>query len=121
MILDKELMMSNKQALTTAASSTDVIDLGAAGDAYSSLWLVVNIDTAITGTLGIALETDSDVGFATANVTLVSLAAANARPAGNVYKARLPLGCKRFLRMAYTGTVSAGVVSAFLVQDVKSA
>lgn len=118
MILDKELMMSTKQALTAAAMSENVIDQGAAGDAYDALWLVLDVTTAITGTLSLALETDSNTNFSTAKEVLVSLAAVNARPVGNVYKGRLPKGCKRYLRMSYDGTVSAGAVSAYLVRDV---
>lgn len=117
MILDKELIFSNKQALTAAGASTDVVDQGAAGDAYDALWLVVNVTTAITGNLGFDLETDDNSSFTSAK-KLLSIAAADRTAIENIFKGRLPKGCERYLRILYTGTVSAGNMSAFLVKDL---
>jgi len=117
MILDKELIFSNKQALTAAGASTDVVDQGAAGDSYNALWLVVNVTTAITGTLGFDLECDDNSDFSSAK-KLLSIAAAERTVTGNIFKGRLPKGCERYLRILYTGTVSAGNMTAFLTKDV---
>ena len=47
MIIDAELMFSNKQAVTATAASTNEIDLGAAGDAIGQeLTIHVIVDTA---------------------------------------------------------------------------
>lgn len=118
MIIDKELMFSNAQALTAAAVSTNVVDQGAAGDAYAALWLVVNNSAAITGTLGFELQTSADEAF-TSPITLMSIAAAARSAAGNIFKGRIPVGAKKYLRLNYTGAPTAGSVSAFLVKDAR--
>lgn len=117
MILDKELIFADKQSVTAAGASTNVVDQGAAGDSYNALWLIVNVTTATTGTLGFDLETDDNSEFSGA-VKLLSVGAANRTAAGNIFKGRLPKGCKRYLRIAWTGTVSAGNMTAFLTKDV---
>ena len=62
MILDKELIFSEGQSLSAAGPSTNVVDQGAAGDAYVALWLVVNA-ADVAETLGFDLETDSAEAF----------------------------------------------------------
>ena len=72
MILDKELVFADKQSVTAAGASTNIVDQGAAGDSYDALWLVVNVTTATTGTLGFDLETDDNSEFSGA-VKLLSV------------------------------------------------
>ena len=117
MILDKELIFADKQPVTAAGASTNVVDQGAAGDSYDALWLVVSVTTATTGTLGFDLETDDNSDFSSAT-KLLSIAAANRTVTGNIFKGRLPKGCERYLRILWTGTVSAGNMTAFLTKDV---
>lgn len=117
MILDKELIFAKEQELAAAGASTNIVDQNESGDAYDALWLVANVDSAITGTLGLDIETDSAANFSTA-VALVSIAAVDARAAGNIIKMKLPRGTQRFIRVKWTGTVSDGKVSAFLVRDI---
>ena len=117
MILDKELVFADKQSVTAAGASTNVVDQGAAGDSYNALWLIVNVTTATTGTLGFDLETDDNSEFSGAT-KLLSIAAANRTVTGNIFKGRLPKGCERYLRILWSGTVSAGNMTAFLVKDV---
>ena len=117
MILDKELIFADKQSVTAAGASTNIVDQGAAGDSYDALWLVVNVTTATTGTLGFDLETDDNSEFSGAT-KLLSIAAANRTVTGNIFKGRLPKGCERYLRILWSGTVSAGNMTAFLVKDV---
>lgn len=117
MILDNELILANRQELAAAAASSNVVDQGNAGVAYDALWLVADVNSVVTGTLGIEIQTDTDSDFSTA-VTLASIAAVDARPAGNIIKMKLPRGTQRYVRVKWVGTVSAGTVSAFLVRDV---
>jgi hypothetical protein len=117
MILDKELIFADKQSVTAAGASTNIIDLGAAGDSYYALWLMVTVTTAITGNLGFDLETDDNSDFNSAK-KLLSIAAADRAATGNIFKGRLPKGCERYLRILWTGTVSAGNMTAFLAKDV---
>ncbi|MEG1825114.1 MAG: hypothetical protein RRY12_10780 [Cloacibacillus sp.] len=117
MILDKENMFSNEQTLSAAAVSTNVVDLGVAGDAYVAPWLVVNIAAALTGTLGFELQTSDTENF-TATTVLASVAAAARSGTGRVAAMRIPKGAKRYLRVEYKGTVSAGKVTSFLAQDI---
>ena len=117
MILDKELIFADKQSIAAAGASTNVVDQGAAGDSYNALWLIVNVTTATTGTLGFDLETDDNSDFTSAT-KLLSIAAANRTATGNIFKGRLPKGCERYLRILWSGTVSAGNMTAFLVKDV---
>lgn len=129
MIVDKNLMVSNAQAVTSSAASTDYIDQGAAGDAFGNeLYLVVQVDTAATAsgaaTVNFQLESDSDSGFATAKVVNFDSGAiaktaltAGAEPV----KVKLPVGLKRYIRVYYTvgtGPLTAGKFNAFLVNAV---
>ena len=117
MILDKELIFADKQSIAAAGASTNIVDQGAAGDSYDALWLVVNVTTATTGTLGFDLETDDNSDFSSAT-KLLSIAAANRAATGNIFKGRLPKGCERYLRVLWTGSVTAGNMTAFLTKDV---
>jgi hypothetical protein len=117
MILDKELIFADKQSVTAAGASSNIVDQGAAGDSYDALWLVVNVATAITGNLGFDLETDDNSEFSGAT-KLLSIAAADRTVTGNIFKGRLPKGCERYLRILWSGTVSAGNMTAFLAKDV---
>jgi len=129
MILDKELIFSDAQAETTIAvhESDNIIDLTNAGDAIDSLWLVVAVQTTVTSdgnaTVAFALQTDSAVNFATADTLLSTAALAKtALTAGTqVIRTRIPMGCKRYLRVLYTiGTaaLTAGKFDAYLVSGI---
>lgn len=117
MILDKQLFFSDKQTLTAVAVSTNVVDQGAAGDAYDALWFVLNVTTAITGTLGFELQTSTDEAF-TSPIKLCTLAAAAHGSTGNVIITRVPKGAKKYLRVNYIGAPTAGAVTAFLAKDI---
>jgi len=129
MILDKQLQLSAAQAVTSSAASQNIIDLGAAGDAYGNeLFLVVQVRqaAAATGaaTVNFQLQTDSASSFSSP-VTLYDSGAIaktaltlNAEPV----KVRIPPGAKRYLRLYYnvdTGPLTAGKFDAFLAPDVK--
>ena len=51
MILDKELIFSTAQEVKSGTTdSTNIVDMGAGGDAYEALWFVVQVDTAAAAT-----------------------------------------------------------------------
>lgn len=119
MLLDETLVFSEEQAITEEAPSTNVVDQGAAGDAYNALWVVVNVKEDFAGAtfLDVDVETSEDSSFADAKVLASVQAPAAALKAGeNIVALRLPAGCKRFIRLNYVpeGSVSAGKVKAFL-------
>ena len=131
MILDAQLEFSSAQAITAAAGSTNTVDLSAVRDigTGADLYLVVNVTTAFTdtgsnSTLTVAIEGDSTTSFTPDGTedqfTIPALAAA-----GAVYISKLNPGSAplqyRYIRLKYTpnnGDLSAGAVSAHLVNDV---
>lgn len=126
MIMDKELVFSSQQAVTTDGVSDDVIDTVVAGRAFEELFLEVVVDVAFDtteedGTLDITLQTDDAEAFGTA-VTLLTIAqqAEAALTAGKVvFRGRIPAGAKRYLRMNYevgAHAFTTGKISAHLVQ-----
>ncbi|MDR1242319.1 MAG: hypothetical protein LBM00_06020 [Deltaproteobacteria bacterium] len=130
MILDHENMFSRGQAFTATAGSTNSVDLGP-GDAGPAerLSLFVNVDTAFTGAGTIAVEAHTAEaaaadGTLTSPETLAIFPLANAAltAGGKVLAARLPHGCKRYLRLKYTvsGTLAGGSLTAGLAWDVES-
>lgn len=129
MIMDAYLLMSDSQNLTAVASataSTSYIDTVAAGDDYAGAWYVMNVETALTSattsnTLTFALQSDSTTAFSTATTHISSGALGSATMvAGYTFKARIPTGLKRYVRVLMTpvSTVSTGIVSNFIVKDV---
>lgn len=119
MLLDETLVFSEEQAITAEAPSTNVVDQGAAGDAYNALWVVVNVKEDFAGAdfLDVDVETAEDSSFADAKVLASVQAPAAALKAGeNIMALRLPAGCERFIRLNYvpTGTPTKGKVKAFL-------
>lgn len=121
MLLDNTLVLSEKQAVTASAASTNYIDQAAAGDAYGALWLVVKVDTtfATLTSLTIGIQT-ADASTFSSPVTLASsgaVAAASLTADSIVCCMRLPVGCKRYVRVYYTvggSNATAGKVNAFL-------
>ena len=120
MLMDNTLVFSDGQKITATAASTNKVDQLAAGDAFAALWLVVDVKEAFDKltSLGIAVETDDDATFGSKKVlATVTAALADLTADANVVKMRLPLGCKRYIRLNYTvtGTApTAGSVKAFL-------
>jgi hypothetical protein len=133
MLFDREALLSDGQAVTVTANSTNIYDAGAARDllAGEALTLVVQVSTAFTAggaaTLVVALETDDNVSFSSATTLFTSPAipvaalTAGARPV----QIRVPRGAERYLRLVYTvatgpmltGAVIAGLVLAGTLED----
>ncbi|MDR2946435.1 MAG: hypothetical protein LBV79_06795 [Candidatus Adiutrix sp.] len=132
MILDKENLFSHGQAVTAAAPSKNIVDLGA-GDAGPSerLSLFVNAGTAFTGggTLTVELMTAAEMlpdGTAMKDPAAVaSYAVTNAQllAGGKLAAARLPHGMRRYAALNYKvdGSLAAGTITAGLVLDVQAA
>lgn len=110
--------------------STNVIDLGSAGDAGEELYLLCQVKTTFDSveedaTLVVKLYTDSDVAFGTKVLLLETAAIAEATLVAGyrIIAVRLPKGCKRYLRMEYTTAVhafTAGALEAMLVPNVEN-
>ncbi|MCP4372968.1 MAG: hypothetical protein GY797_33405 [Deltaproteobacteria bacterium] len=127
MLKDKNTMMSDDQAVTATAASTDYIDALSAGNALGKqLWLDVRVKTSFTAggsaTMTIALQTDDNSSFSSATTlwSVVTVAVASL-VAGLKYRIPIPFGAERYLRMNYTvatGPMTAGAIDAAIVHDI---
>ncbi len=125
MILDKALQLSNEQAVTASAASTNYIDQKTGGDAYEPAWVVATVTTdfATLTSLTIDIQTADASTFASP-ITLLSSGAipvADLKAGEEVFKARLPLGTHRYVRAYYTVTGSnatTGKISLNMTKDV---
>jgi hypothetical protein len=130
--MDRELIFSTAQEVTSAdADSTNIVDLGAGGDAYEALWFVVQVDTAATATscsnpkLNIKLQT-SDNGTDYTSLYETGPLEQASLTAGTEYKIRIPVGMQRYLKVVYDVTAdsgtsfSTGKYTAFLTPDVQT-
>lgn len=134
MILDKQLMFSDAQAVTAAAASTNVVDIGSAKDigVGDALFLVVLCTVAMTdgssdSTLAVTLRTDDALSgtaleSATTLATIGTFAAVAAAGTRLIYRLPPGLAYQRYLDVYYTpanGNLTTGTFSAFLVSDVQ--
>jgi len=128
MILDKALQLSDAQAVTVTAPSTNVIDMGVLGDAIDrELYLVIRVNTTCTAagaaTVVFDLETDSAVGFGASPSDLwaiTAVAKATLVAGYEVARLRIPAGADRYIRLNYTvatGPLTAGAFDAHLVMQ----
>lgn len=124
MLLDQNAVLSEEQAISATAPSTQTMDLTAAGNAVpGSLFFVARVAAAFTGegTLKIALQTAADSSF-TNPVELVG-ATYGASLLGTkdqtLCAVPLPSGVKRYVRAYYTvSNVSGGKISCFITDGV---
>ena len=123
MLLDKNVMFSDAQALRATGASTNTVDLKAAGDAaLGRLVVLAHADTAFAGATQIvcALQTSDKSDFSSGVVTLASSTLSATQLADtqkNLFALGIAAGMKRYLRMYYTvtGTITAGAISCCLV------
>ncbi len=126
MILDKENLFSDDQAITASAASTNVVDLGVSRDIGKGVpvpvLIQVTADFATLTSLTAEIETSDSEDFSSSD----TLATSGAIPAADLVAGYqfpmqyMPLGTKRYVRVNYTvagtnasaGTVTAGVVAA---------
>lgn len=131
MILDNQGLLSDKQAITSTAASTNYIDLGPIDSSTTRemgygvpLDLLVLVNTAFTATgaatLTITLEVDDNTSFSSATTVWSSGAIAKASLVSG-YQIPLqyvPKGVnERYMRFNYTvatGPMTAGTITAAL-------
>ena len=125
MLLDQNTILSDAQAITTTAASTNTVDLTAAGNVVAGgLFAVCRTDEAFAGATGvqISLQTSDTSAFSSVTTLLsATFAAADLAAANKMLMAMaLPFGLKRYVRAYYTvtGTATAGKLSFFLTDAV---
>jgi hypothetical protein len=129
MIIDKFLQVSNAQAVTTSAASTDVIDAGATKNASigrdlgsdADLYMVFTVGEAVTAsgaaTVTFALQDSAD-NSSFADVIVSAAIGKATLVAGAQVVLALPPGMRRYIRANYTvatGPLTAGKFSAQVV------
>lgn len=131
MLIDTLNEFSDAQAITATAASTNVIDLGAAGDAigrelYLHVLVTADFDSgADDGTLTVALQTDTVEAFSSPTTLFTTAAVLEAAMVAGYWiaRVRVPAGNEGFLRAYYTvagsGDFTAGAVDAFLSPSVQ--
>jgi len=131
MILDQQLLLSDKQALTTTAFSTNTIDLTNARDlgiGDNDLELVIMVNTAMTGgtSCQFAYVTSANADLSTPNVIVQTpaIVAASLTAGSEWLRVQIPAlsltaQMQRYIGVQYTivGTFGAGTVTAGLVLD----
>jgi hypothetical protein len=110
--------------------STNVLDLGAAGDAGEELYLLVQVLTTFDSaeedaTLQVKLYTDSDPAMGTQVLMFETgvIAEATLVAGYRVIGIRLPKGMKRYARLSYataTHDFTAGALHALLVPNLEN-
>lgn len=137
MLFDKQTLLSDAQAITATAASTNIIDLGATGTPFGStvalvrdvgkgctVPLAVSVGAAFNNatSVAIALQTDDNAGFSSPK-TVATRTYLLAELTGGIleFPDSLIEGTnERYVRLFYTvvgtapttGTVTAGVVAA---------
>jgi len=123
MIIDKALQVSNEQAVTSSAASTDVIDTGQTTPdlGASDLYLVITTDEAATAsgsaTVTFSLQDSAD-NSSFADVAVTAAIGKATLVAGYQRIIPLPIRLRRYLRAYYTvatGPLTAGKFSAQIV------
>lgn len=124
---DVLLELADAQAVTVSASSTNVINQLAKGQAIGKeCWLEIRVDTTVTAagsaTVNFVLETDSAEGFGTKSTLVESGAIGKAALVENTiaWRVRVPAGAKQFLQAYFTvanGPLTAGKFDVYLVMD----
>lgn len=131
--LDAFTQLSDAQAVTTSAASTNIIDtLSELGDALErGAWLKTNVQTAFTipaeptSSMTITLMSAEDEDFNTNAVTHTATSAIAGSTLVAGYEPlvmKLPKNVKRYVRLYYTmgSTATAGNIDANIVLDVDS-
>ena len=131
MILDKLLRMSNAQAVTASAASTDVIDLGVLTDIGEGreLELLVQVGTAFTAvgaaTMTVALQGSVDDSTFTDMAVSRAIGKADLTAGATLLNVSIPpvgagQAVPRYIRVFYTvatGPMTAGTVTAAILLD----
>lgn len=128
MFIDKALQVSNEQAVTTTAASTDVIDLGQANpnlglNDHTSL--AITVDTSVTAdgaaTVTFSLQDSAD-NSSFADVVATAAIGKATLVAGAQIVLPMPTKLRRYVRVYYTvatGPLTAGKFSAQVVTGIQ--
>lgn len=130
MYVDAQNLFSDAQAVTAAAASTNLIDLGATRREIGTgqdVYCVVSCDIAMTdgssdSTLAVVLQSDdaSTFGSATDRQTIGTFPATSAAGTRFIVKVQPEILTERYIRLYYTpasGNLSTGSFTAFLTTD----
>ncbi|UQZ90840.1 hypothetical protein C4J81_17145 [Deltaproteobacteria bacterium Smac51] len=128
MILDKENMFSEGQAVTATAAATNIVDLGNGdiGPAEELSLLVMCSPYTGAGTMTVTLQTSDELNAGktalASPVTVATYPVTNERltAGGKMVSARMPHGMKRYVGVNYTvtGALADGELAAGLLFDV---
>lgn len=124
--VDKTLELSDGQAVTADAASTNIIDMTAAGlnsGIGEPLYLAVTVQVAPDATTGdetyqVTLQGDDNTGFSSPN-TLASFPIPRTAKVGDVFFAPLPSTNERYIRAFYDvgGTTPTITLNAFITNQ----
>ncbi len=129
MIIDSELEFSVLQTISATADSTNVLDLGADGDAGKELYLLLQVMTASDSaddgeTVTAKLMTASESDFSDAVALIPAVSIAQVAAGTKAIEQRLPVGVKRYNKIVYTvgGTTLTvdPIVNAALVDGTQT-
>ena len=128
MYIDSQETFAEGQSVAAAAGdivSTNVYDTGAAADVGigEPMFVYANLVTALagTGSVQVVLQHSSDNSAFTDVASGPATTVANGKIGTRLAAFALPMGLKRYLRVAFRvagGTTSGGTASAYLVDDV---
>lgn len=118
---DKSTTFSDKQTLASGANSENVVDAGPDDIALGApVYLQLSLAGAPATELTVDVQTADTAAMTTPTVVArFKVAAATVARGGVVLAAPLPTGCRRYLRLSYTGPVS-GKVTAGLVEGAQT-
>jgi hypothetical protein len=122
MIIDRDFMFANAKAVTTTGNS-NVVDMGAGGDAVGqelTFHNVVGADFAGLTSLTIKVQTSDDNSSWKDVVISPAVAAADLVAGADVFQVRVPKGLGRYVRLNYnvSGTGTAGTITSFASKDL---
>jgi len=129
MILDKELLLSDHQAVTATVVSTNILDLQGEnqgdqgpGEPLNLFAQVTDADFTTGTSIAVSVYTDDDVAFGSATelYSTPAIALADLVAGYNFALGSLPIELnERYLRFTYTvvGTMAVGTITAGIVSD----
>jgi hypothetical protein len=129
MIIDKLLQVSDAQAVTASAASTDVIDFGQANpnsgiNHITTLAITVDETATAAGAATVTFSVqDSADNSSFADVAVTAATGKAALPAGAQVLIQMPVVHRRYVRAYYTvatGPLTAGKFSAQIVTGVQA-
>lgn len=123
MIIDHDLIMADKQAVTSSAAGAKVLDLGKGGDAEKQLYFIVDCNEKAEAsgdtTVKVELQTSDTADFATYKTVAASgeIAKSVLTEEKQIFVGRISNGVKQYLRAYFTvgaNALTAGKFSAYL-------